>query len=218
MINNGVLAAQLVSFIPAQLSDLLDVDEDSILVLVIRDGSSSGNGGTHRRKRALVTTKSSDDAILVTVAIPSSSYYALRSLVKDQNSELYTPNDNSFGQFVDSSFPLSNTPPSPTSSKGSSGNRGNNNDPLAGDGFGSGDPNAVQPDDQSGQKGWSGTLIGLMVGLATAAYVGIAMVAVRMYRRKKLREQQEDQRNALQRSISAPISVQGSSQGWGWHG
>lgn len=217
MINNGVLAAQLVSFIPSQLGDLLDVDEDDILVLAIRDGTSNGNGGS-RRKRALVTSQSSDDAVLVTVSIPASKYSALNALVKDENSELYKNTDNTFGQFVDPDFPLSKNPPS-TGSKGSSGNKGSNgNDPLTDDGFGSGDPDAVQPDGNGKGKGISSAMIGLMVGLATAAYVGIAMVAVRVYRRRKLRDQQQEQRDALQRSISAPVSVQGSSQGWGWHG
>ena len=44
-------------------------------------------------------------------------------------------------------------------------------------------------------------VIGSVVGLATAAYIGIAMLVVRRYRRKKLREQEEQQ--ALRRRVAS---------------
>ncbi|KAI7832233.1 hypothetical protein BC939DRAFT_98934 [Gamsiella multidivaricata] len=215
VIDNGVLAAQLVSFVPAQLGPLLKVDVDQILVLAIRDGSTKANGGSGRRarKRALVTSKNVDDAIMATVAIPSKSYWALNTLVRDTHSALYQAGDTSFGQYIDSSFPLSRNPPANSDQKGSSGTM----NPLTGENFGSVDPNAVTAGGSDGSGGSThGAVIGSLVGLATAAYVGIAMVAVKVWRKKKLREQEE--RDKLHRSISAPISVQGSSQGWAWHG
>ncbi|KAF9092590.1 hypothetical protein BGX29_010377, partial [Mortierella sp. GBA35] len=239
VIHNSVLAAQLVSFIPEQLGSLLEVDSDDILVLAIRDASrhsagskrsirrasSNRNGGDNNhgsfRKRELVTSNDGDDAVQVVVAIPKTHYWTLSGLLEDAKSGLYTPSPESFGQYIDPSYPLSNRPPE-TASKG-----GNNNNPLAGDHLGTGDSNLVTKpgsDDSAGGSTSHGAIIGSLVGLATVAYVGIAMVVIRKYRRRRQAEQDEaDKRLQLQRSISAPISVpvnvQGSgSQGWGWQG
>jgi hypothetical protein len=234
VIHNGVLAAQLVSFIPEQLSSLLNVDRDDIQVLAIRDASrrSAGSKRSLRqrdyshignrgdfRKRDLVTSNSGDDAVQVIVSIPKSHYWTLSGLIKDPKSGLYTPSSESFGQYIDSAYPLSNRPPE-TASKG--GN--NSNNPLTGDHLGTGDPNLVtSPGTDSGSSSSHGAIIGSLVGLATVAYVGIALVVIRRYRRRRQAEQDEaDRRLQLQRSISAPITVpvnvQGGSQGWGWQG
>lgn len=221
VINNGVLAAQLVNFLPAQLSQVLDVDTDQVLVLAIRDASVKGSspsptpGGKSSKKRGLVTSKNEQEAILVTVAIPKTHYQALAAAVADTNGPLYTPSADTFGQYLDASFPLSNQPPV-TPSGGSKGSTGEPS-PLTGDQFGLGGPDPVQKD---GSGSTNGVLIGTLVGAATIAYVGIAMVVVRAVRRKRIRQQEEEQRAALQRSISAPVSVQqgGASTGWGWNG
>ncbi|OAQ32576.1 hypothetical protein K457DRAFT_288157 [Linnemannia elongata AG-77] len=231
VIHNGVLAAQLVSFIPEQLSSLLKVDSDDILVLAIRDASrhSAGSKRSLRqrdnridnrgdfRKRDLVTSNSGDDAVLVIVSIPKSHYWTLSGLLKDPKSGLYTPSPESFGQYIDAEYPLSNRPPE-AASKG-----GNNSNPLTGDHLGTGDPNLVTNPDANGGSSSHGAIIGSLVGLATVAYVGIAMLVIRRYRRRRQAEQDEaDRRLQLQRSISAPITVpvnvQGGSQGWGWQG
>ncbi|KAF8924483.1 hypothetical protein EDD21DRAFT_20410 [Dissophora ornata] len=208
VINNGVLAAQLVSFIPAQLGDVLAVDPSLILVLAIRDGSASSAQQRKLRRRGLVTTSLVTDAILVTVAIPKDQYWTLNALVNDKSSSLYTPGSNTFGQYLDQTYPLNTNPPAQTtSSNGTSSDDGSDStaDPLTG---------ADTVTTGSGSTS-NGAVIGSVVGLVTAAYVGIAMLVVRRYRRKKLREQEE--KEAMQRSISAPISVEGGSYGWGWH-
>ncbi|CAO3565503.1 unnamed protein product [Mortierella alpina] len=227
VIDNGVLAAQLVSFIPAQLSHLMDVEQSKILVLAIRDGTSAGtasssDSGSHQRKRDLVPSTNADDAILVTMAIPRDKYHVLDALVQNRSSMLYFPSATGFGQFVDSHYPLSAHPPSKAVPGGDHGNDdkgggddddndGNKADPLTGE-----NPGVISHPNQNGEGGVGhGPLIGSVVGLATAAYVGIAMLVVRRYRRKKLREQQ---REALHQSISAPIHVSGSTQAWAWHG
>ncbi|KAG0015038.1 hypothetical protein BGZ80_010086 [Entomortierella chlamydospora] len=215
VIYNGVLAAQIVSFVPAQLATLLAVDPSKVVVLAIRDSSNSGTS----KKRSLVTSNDQGDAILLTVAIPTSSYWALNSLVVNKSSSLYETSASSFGQYVDSTFPLSGSPPPNVS-----GSFGMNNpsvlNPLTGDEFGSQDPDTVTPGGNGSGTGTSssssnGALIGSLVGAATIAYVGIALVIVRRNRRKK--EKKAEARFALQQSISAPIGVQGSEQGWGWH-
>ncbi|KAF9965701.1 hypothetical protein BGZ70_004281 [Mortierella alpina] len=218
VISNGILAAQLVNFIPAQLAPLLNVAEEKILVLAIRDGRSGGSSSSppsrRARKRALVTTQDEDDSIRVVVSIPRSKYWALNELVSNRHSALYTPTANGFGQYLDWNYPLSNQPPPPVSSgsKGSNGQGGNHN-PLTGDHLGAGDP-----DQAAGGLGSSnGAVTGSLIGLATVAYVGIALVVVRMVRRKKLREQ-EAQEKLSPKNISAPVRVQGGSQGWGWQG
>ncbi|KAG0203094.1 hypothetical protein BGX28_004525 [Mortierella sp. GBA30] len=209
VINDGTLAAQLVSFIPAQLAPLLEVSLERILVVAIRDGSY-GRSSRRVKKRALVTTNDEDDAIRVTVAIPTSKYWALDALVSNKSSALYTPSGDGFGQYLDSKYPLSNRPP-PNPSSGSKGN-GGNRDPLTGDELGSGDLDRST----NGSSSSHGAIIGSLVGLATVAYVGIALVVVRMVRRKRLREQEAQM--AAAPKISAPIRVQGGSQGWGWQG
>ncbi|KAG9326428.1 hypothetical protein KVV02_008048 [Mortierella alpina] len=222
VISNGILAAQLVNFIPAQLAPLLKVDEDKILVLAIRDGrsggsssSSSSSSSRRAKKRALVTTQDEDDSIRVVVSIPQSKYWVLNDLVSNRHSALYTPTADGFGQYLDWNYPLSNRPPPPVSSgsKGSNGNNGGNHNPLTGDHLGAGDP-----DQATGGSGSSnGAVIGSLIGLATVAYVGIALVVVRTVRRKRLREQ-EAQAKMSPKNISAPVRVQGGSQGWGWQG
>ncbi|KAG0311202.1 hypothetical protein BG000_006743, partial [Podila horticola] len=143
VINNGVLAAQLVNFIPAQLSQVLDVDTDQVLVLAIRDasvkGGSSASSGKTRRKRELVTSKNEQEAILVTVAIPKTHYQVLAAAVADTKSALYTPSADTFGQYLDESYPLSSQPPVGTPSGGSKGTTGQPS-PLTGDQYGIGGP------------------------------------------------------------------------------
>ncbi|KAF9275909.1 hypothetical protein BGZ68_010381 [Mortierella alpina] len=213
VIDDGVLAAQLVSFIPAQLSYLLDAEQSKILVLAIRDGTSATTDNGHgNRKRDLVPSTNAYDAILVTVAIPRDKYHVLDELVQNRGSMLYFPSATGFGQFVDSKYPLSAHPPSKAVPGGDHEDDDDNTaDPLTGEAPGV-IPNPTK--NRSGGVG-NGPLIGSVVGLATAAYVGIAMLVVRRYRRKKLREQQ---REALHQSISAPIHVSGSTQAWAWHG
>ncbi|KAF9115592.1 hypothetical protein BGX27_007329 [Mortierella sp. AM989] len=209
VIYNSVLAAQLVSFIPAQLSTLLDVDINDILVLAIRDASSSSNGGSSAkfRKRDLVTTDNENDAILLTISIPKNTYWSLNKLVVDQHSSLYTVSDVNFGQYVDPTFPLSRNPP-PNTLGSDRGTDPSTLNPVTGDEFGSGDPNTVIPGGNKPSSNPSNSaLIVSLVGLATVAYVGIALVVLRSNRRKK--EKEESARIALQRSISAPINVQG---------
>ncbi|KAF9942449.1 hypothetical protein BGZ67_001806 [Mortierella alpina] len=218
VIDNGVLAAQLVSFIPAQLSYLLDVEQSKILVLVIRDGTSApAHSGNDKKKRDLVTSTNADDAILVTIAIPREKYHVLDALVQNRSSMLYFPSATGFGQFVDPHYPLSAHPPSKAVPGGDHEDDGhdddddNTADPLTGE-----NPGVIpNPNKNRGEGVGHGPIIGSVVGLATAAYVGIAMLIVRRYRRRKLREQQ---REALQQSISAPIHVSGSTQAWAWHG
>ena len=220
VISNGILAAQLVNFIPAQLAPLLDVAEEKILVLAIRDGRSGGSSSSssppsrRARKRALVTTEDEDDSIRVVVSIPQSKYWVLKDLVSNRHSVLYTPTANGFGQYLDWNYPLSNHPPPPVSSgsKGSNGQGGNHN-PLTGDHLGAGDPDQAT----GGTGSTNGAVTGSLIGLATVAYVGIALVVVRMVRRKKLREQ-EAQEKLSPKNVSAPVRVQGGTQGWGWQG
>ncbi|KAF9186943.1 hypothetical protein BGZ51_001662 [Haplosporangium sp. Z 767] len=230
VINNGVLAAQLVSFIPAQLGHVLDVDPSLILVLVIRDGSlkidSASDAGLNTiKKRNLVTTNSVEDAILVTVTIPRHKYWTLDTLVRNQGSILYFPTPTSFGQFLDSSFPLSKRPPSKSDQvKGSGGGDGGNggNEKEGGNDDG-GDDSSADPltgslpgmvDHKNNSNNPShASIVGSVIGLATVAYVGIAILVLRRYRRKKVQEQE---RLAFQQSISAPIHVHGSTQGWSW--
>lgn len=222
VINNGILAAQLVNFLPAQLSQVLDVDTDQVLVLAIRDASVKGSspsptpGSKSGKKRGVVTSQSEQQAILVTVAIPKTHYQALAAAIADTNGPLYTPSADTFGQYLDASYPLSNQPPT-TPSGGSKGTAGDPS-PLTGDQFGIGGPDPVRKEGGSGST--NGVLIGTLVGAATIAYVGIAMVVVRAVRRKRMRQQEEEQRAALQRSISGPmVSVQGgATTGWGWNG
>ncbi|KAG0044904.1 hypothetical protein BGZ83_009822 [Gryganskiella cystojenkinii] len=253
VITNGILAAQLVSFIPGQLCQILNVDCSLIMVLAIRDGVNASSNSSRKlkkrrnsdleivaegqdnlnekkrtvhllrrdveesylhqelAKRGLVTTNNAADAILVTVAIPQTHYWDLSTLVADPKSSLYVAGDTLFGQFFDSSFPLSNNPPpSPGTGGDGSGDDGNTTaDPLTG-----GDPNTITPNPGGSASGNNGPVIGSLVGLAAAAYVGIAMLVVRRYRNKKLKEQEEVE---MKSKISAPINVQESSQGWGWH-
>ncbi|KAF9322368.1 hypothetical protein BG003_000039 [Podila horticola] len=219
VINNGVLAAQLVSFIPAQLAQVLNIDSHLVMVLAIRDGSAvSGNNKKRSlQRRDVVSTDNVQDAILMTVTVPQSQYYTLQGLVENKVSALYIPGPNTFGQFLDPTYPLSNQPPS----RSGSGN-GSNGDDNSDDG-GSDDvtadpltgnlPNPVGT--TAGPHSSRGPIIGSIVGLATVAYVGIALVVMRAYRRKKLREQEEQaKREAFQQSISAPVM---HGQGWGWH-
>ncbi|KAF9953480.1 hypothetical protein BGZ72_005368 [Mortierella alpina] len=214
VIDNGVLAAQLVSFIPAQLSHLMDVEQSKILVLAIRDGTSSTTSNGHdKRKRDLIPSTNADDAILVTVAIPRDKYHVLDALVQNRSSMLYFPTATGFGQFVDSRYPLSAHPPSKARPGGDHEDDDDDDtaDPLTGE-----DPGLIPNPNKNRSGGVGhGPIIGTVVGLATAAYVGIAMLVVRRYRRKKLRQQQ---REALHQSISAPIHVSGSTQAWAWHG
>ncbi|KAG0261274.1 hypothetical protein BG011_001162 [Mortierella polycephala] len=229
VINNGVLAAQLVSFIPAQLGHVLDVDPSLILVLLIRDGSvvdgsAPGAGSKAIKKRELVTTNNAEDAILVTVTVPQHKYWTLDTLVRNQGSILYFPAPTSFGQFLDSSFPLSKRPPSKSdqgngSGTGGGGNGGNEK----GDGNDGGDGSSADPltSNLPGMVNYKNntnnpshaSIVGSVIGLATVAYVGIAILVLRRYRRKKVQEQE---RLDFQQSISAPIHVHGSTQGWGW--
>ncbi|KAG0257304.1 hypothetical protein BGZ95_005282 [Linnemannia exigua] len=154
VINNGVLAAQLVSFIPAQLGTLLKVDTSLIQVLAIQDGStkpleaniagvapvtlpSTKKAGPRTttattskrsvRKRGLVTSPNASDAILVTVSIPRRTYWSLNSLVVNPSSALYVQEAQSFGQFLDSSYALSSHPPARNRGNGGSGGGSNGN-------------------------------------------------------------------------------------------
>ncbi|KAF9575772.1 hypothetical protein EC968_001559 [Mortierella alpina] len=224
LIDNGVLSAQVVSFLPEQLSYLMDVELAKIIVLAIRDGTVAATDSGHdRRKRDLVTSTNADDAILVTVAIPRNKYHVLDALVRDRSSMLYFPSATGFGQFVDPHYPLSAHPPSKAAPGGDHGDNDddgddgddddndNTADPLTGE-----NPGLIpNPNKNRGGGVGHGPLIGAVVGVATAAYVGIAMLVVRRYRRKKLREQRHE---ALHQSISAPIHVSGSTQAWAWHG
>lgn len=223
VINNGVLAAQLVSFIPAQLAQVLNIDSQLVMVLAIRDGSLSSLSNNKKRslqRRGVVASSNVQDAVLVTATVPRSQYYTLQGLVANKVSALYVPGSNTFGQFLDPTYPLSNQPPSRSGSgTGSNGNSDNGNsddddvtaDPLTGS-----LPGLDGGTTTSGGHTSRGAIMGSLVGLATAAYVGIALVVMRAYRRKKLREQEEqERREAFQQSISGPV-MQGS-QGWGWH-
>ena len=251
VINNGILAAQLVSFIPAQLCQLLNVDCDLIMVLAIRDGASASSitsrklkkrrhnsdmleaeasndqdlphgGAAHvllRRegestalleKRGLVTTNNAADAILVTVAIPLPQYWSLNTLLTNPNSALFTVGATNFGQFLDSTFPLSNQPPPPPDSEDGDDDGDSTADPLTG-----GEPGSVVPNSGGGSSTNNGPVIGSVVGVAAIAYVGIAMFVVRRQRDKKLREHEAAEQ--AKAKISAPVNVQDSTQGWGWH-
>lgn len=233
VINNGVLAAQLVSFIPAQLSQVLEADSDLILVLAIQNGSSGLSDGaqakaavvSRKTRRAVVTSDSGDEAILVTVAIPKNQYWALDALVKDTDSALYVPGPDSFGQYLDPTFSLSSNPPSSSSGSGN-GNGNNNNDDNEDnsndDDDSSADPlTGQQPSSQITRPNGEGSstpsnapIIGSVIGLVTVAYVGIAIVVMRRYRHKKLKEHE---RAVFQRSISAPVAVHSdTTHGWGW--
>ncbi|KAK3821650.1 MAG: hypothetical protein J3Q66DRAFT_333923 [Benniella sp.] len=224
VIHNSVLAAQLVSFIPAQLGEVLNIDPQLILVLAIRDGSGSSNGGAKaqavtegrqvrstKRKRAVVTTNSNEDAILVTVAIPRDQYWALSAMVKDPSSPLYTPGADSFGQYLDPTYDLSKNPPSSDGDKGKGNGKDNTPpNPLTGHN----NPGQItHPDSAGGSSSPSkAPLIGSVIGLVTVAYVGIAIIVIRRYRHKKLKEQE---RGTTMRNISAPISVQATTaHGW----
>ncbi|KAF9583752.1 hypothetical protein BGW38_008648, partial [Lunasporangiospora selenospora] len=85
------------------------------------------------------------------------------------------------------------------------------------------DPFINLPNRPSGpDSGLNGTVVGLAVAGAAAAYIGIAILVIRRYRKRKLREleriEYEQRTMALQRSISGPINVEGSSPyGWQWH-
>ncbi|KAG0198598.1 hypothetical protein BGX28_007969 [Mortierella sp. GBA30] len=221
VIDNGILAAQLVSFLPAQLSHLLDVDPELILVLAIRDGSSNNNNNNNnnngaKRKRDLMTSKNASDAILVTIAIPRDKYWTLDTLVQDRSSMLYFPSATGFGQFVDPQFPLSANPPSKVRGGGSGQGEDNEDDSSADPLTGGGSGIITNPNNKTDKSGTNnGPVIGSVVGLATAAYVGIALLVMRRYRRKKIVEQEHEQ---LRQSISAPVHVSGSTQAWGWHG
>ncbi|KAF9540755.1 hypothetical protein EC957_003773 [Mortierella hygrophila] len=168
VINNGILAAQLVSFLPAQLGRVLKVDTSLIQVLAIRDGSDepmAANGATvppvavHStttsastaattttatkskrtvRKRGLVTSPNSSDAILVTVSIPRNKYWPLNSLVVDQSSALYVKEVQSFGQFLDHEYALASHPPS--LSRGGGGSDGSDGQGDGDDGDATADP------------------------------------------------------------------------------
>ncbi|KAF9328389.1 hypothetical protein BG006_008408 [Podila minutissima] len=224
VINNGVLAAQLVSFVPGQLAQVLNIESHLIMVLAIRDGSASSSNNKKRslQRRGAVSPDSVQDAILMTLAVPRSQYYTLQGLVENKVSALYLPGPNTFGQFLDPTYPLSNRPPSrPGSGNGSSdssddGGSNNNNDDVEADPLTGNLPNPVGGT-KNGAPASRGPIIGSIVGLATVAYVGLALVVMRAYRRKKLREQEEQaRREAFQRSISAPV-MQGGQGGWGWH-
>jgi len=221
VINNGVLAAQLVSFIPAQLAQVLNIDSQLVMVLAIRDGSLSSSNSKKRslQRRGVVASGNVQDAVLVTATVPQSQYYILQGLVANKVSALYVPGPNTFGQFLDPTYPLSTRPPSRSGSGNGNNENGNSDDenedvtadPLTGT-----LPDPAGGTTTSGKQTSRGPIIGSLVGLATVAYVGIALVVMRAYRRKKLREQDEQaRREAFQQSISAPV-IQGS-QGWGWH-
>ncbi|KAG0379121.1 hypothetical protein BGX24_001647 [Mortierella sp. AD032] len=166
VINNGVLAAQLVSFIPAQLGSLLKVDTSLIQVLAIQDGSTksleANIAGVDRvtlpstkktgqktttattskrsvRKRGLVTSPNAADAILVTVSIPRKTYWSLNGLVVNTSSALYVQEAQSFGQFLDSSYALSSHPPARNRGNGGGGGGSNGNGDGEGEGGNDGD-------------------------------------------------------------------------------
>ncbi|KAF9436346.1 hypothetical protein BGZ76_004206 [Entomortierella beljakovae] len=196
----------LVTFVPEQLSTLLDVDTSEILVLAIRDSSTNSNNRAGK-KRDLVTSDNEGDAILLTVSIPIRTYWSLNKLVVNKTSSLYVTNSNSFGQYVDPTFPLSKNPPAQ-----SNGGLSNPSTPdqLVGDYFGS-DPSTVVP--KNSNKNSNGALIGSVVGVATIAYIAIAVVVIRNNRRKKRRKEEEEL--AYQQNLS--MSVRDGAQGWGWH-
>lgn len=175
VINNGVLAAQLVSFLPDQLARVLKVDTSLIQVLAIRDGSDTplaANGATvppaavrstttsastaattttatkskrSVRKRGLVTSPNSADAILVTVSIPRNKYWPLNNLVVDRSSALYVQEAQSFGQFLDPEYALASHPPSRSRGGGDTSD-GN------GDGEGDGDDGDITADPLTGDN------------------------------------------------------------------
>ncbi|KAG0021770.1 hypothetical protein BGZ81_008798 [Podila clonocystis] len=214
VIINGVLAAQLVSFVPAQLAQVLGIDSHLIMVLAIRDGSSSSINKKRSLQRRGVVSTDVQDAILMTVTVPQSQYYTLQGLVENKVSALYIPGSNTFGQFLDPTYPLSNRPPNRSGSgSGSNDDDGGISDDVNADPLTGNLPNPVGGTTSAHTS--RGPIIGSIVGLATVAYVGIALVVMRAYRRKKLREQEEQaKREAFQQSISAPVM---HGQGWGWH-
>lgn len=170
VINNGVLAAQLVSFLPDQLGRVLKVDTSLIQVLAIRDGSaaplaandvtvppvavhstttSASTAATTTtatkskrslRKRGLVTSPNSADAILVTVSIPRNKYWPLNSLVVDRSSALYVQEAQSFGQFLDHEYALASHPPSFSRGGGDSSDGNGDGEGNGGDGDITADP------------------------------------------------------------------------------
>jgi hypothetical protein len=90
VINNGVLAAQLVSFLPTQLGRVLNVDTSLVQVLAIRDGSSKPlavNGATApppAAPRSMTTSVST--AATTTTATKSKRSARKRGLVTSPNS------------------------------------------------------------------------------------------------------------------------------------
>ncbi|KAF9108406.1 hypothetical protein BGX29_000659 [Mortierella sp. GBA35] len=164
-------------------------------------------------KRGLVTSPDVADAILVTVAIPRNRYWLLDDLLSNRSSALYVQESNSFGQFLDSKFALSNHPPS----RNPFGNGDKDDGDVAADPLSGNNPTLVPGPDGAGSPNASHSpIIGSIVALATIAYVGIAIVVVRRVRAKRLRQQQE--REAFQQTIAGPMHVHGGANGWGWHG
>lgn len=116
---------------------------------------------------------------------------------------------------MDSEYVLASHPPSRSRGGEDDDDDGDiTADPLTGD-----NPSLIPGPDGNNKGGSSKSshapIIGSVVALATIAYVGIAIVVVRKYQAKKLREQQE--REAVRQNISGPINVRGGANGWGWH-
>ncbi|ORX53571.1 hypothetical protein DM01DRAFT_73551 [Hesseltinella vesiculosa] len=216
MVSNSILTAELVQSIPVLFSNAMSCSVNQIIVLSIVPFQPSTNS-----KR---DAGASVPGVVLNMALPSNQTQTLQNVISNGASELYASSNGQLPTLIDSSYPL-NTHGNAYDNKTKEMNSTpfffliiaavvSSSSPSLQDPNGNGsDSSSSSP---SGGGGLSrGGIIGICVGVAVVVYGAATVVAVRVYRNRKARQEEEAiaTHEVFTQSISAPI-MQDNSVGF----
>ncbi|KAI8098781.1 uncharacterized protein BX664DRAFT_319585 [Halteromyces radiatus] len=195
MVSNSILTAQFVQSVPVLFSKVLGCGLDDIIVQSIVPSNNNNN----KKKRDTSTSS----GVIVTMALPSNQVSNLQQLISNPTSSLYASDNGQLPTLIDKSYAVNGgagnaagvmSDPNASSNNSNNNNNGNGSNPSNGN--------------NGGSSGLSRAgIIGICVSVGVVVYAAATVVAVRVYRQRKLRKEQNavmDHQDFTQ-SISAPI-------------
>ncbi|KAI8094858.1 uncharacterized protein B0P05DRAFT_523711 [Gilbertella persicaria] len=204
LVDNALMAAQLVQELPTLFSNALSITPDDVIVLSITQSiENAQDDDAKRRKRA----ESDNSGIVVAVAVPQTEISELQSVISNSSSELYSEKNGQLPAFIDRGYNITNLAAAVNGGSGST---------VA-------DPNSETSSQNNSSSSGSdsngglskGAIIGICVGIGACVYAAATVVGVKVYRSRKQKREQEaiEQHMVFADSISSPI-MQGNSLGW----
>ncbi|OZJ04720.1 hypothetical protein BZG36_01785 [Bifiguratus adelaidae] len=204
LVSDPVLAAQVINWFPTTIAQTVGCDPSNVIVLSISSAASPVTNAIAKR----ATT---DSGIVVNFVLPQADVTMLQSSVTNPSSSLYSSSSGQLGQYVDSSYFVTQSLAASNAGGSSSGSSGSVQNPNY-------IPSQPTSSGSSGQssKPTNGLIIGVAVAGCTVLYAGLTVVVVRTIRKRKAQRMAavHRQQNMVAQSISAPIMTE-NSLGWG---